>query len=66
MDDKGKQDGGPAAHDWASDAGKRWLAQLDRFEGMIEPIGAALLARADYAAGERVVDIGCGGGWTTR
>src|SRR3546814_13706510 len=33
---------------------------------MIEPIGEALLARASYAAGERVVDIGCGGGWTTR
>src|SRR3546814_4587898 len=33
---------------------------------MIEPIGEALLARAAYAAGERVVDIGCGGGWTTR
>src|SRR3546814_18989841 len=33
---------------------------------MIEPIGAALLARAAYVAGEKVVDIGCGGGWTTR
>src|SRR3546814_14771752 len=33
---------------------------------MIEPSGAALLARAAYVAGEKVVDIGCGGGWTTR
>lgn len=56
----------PAAHDWAGEAGTRWLAQLDRFESMIEPIGAALLARAAYVAGEKVVDIGCGGGWTTR
>src|SRR3546814_17768551 len=33
---------------------------------MIEPVGQALLAQAGYAPGERVVDVGCGGGWTTR
>lgn len=57
---------GLAAHDWAGQAGTRWLAQLDRFESMIAPIGEALLAQTAYAAGEKVVDIGCGGGWTTR
>lgn len=57
---------GPAAHDWEREAGARWLAQLDRFESMIAPIGEALLAQAAYAAGEKVVDVGCGGGWTTR
>ena len=51
--------------DWAGDMGARWLANLDRFEGMIAPIGAALLARADYQRGERVLDLGCGGGATT-
>ncbi|KPF65207.1 class I SAM-dependent methyltransferase [Porphyrobacter sp. AAP60] len=51
--------------DWAGDMGARWLASLDRFEGMIAPIGAALLARADYKPGERVLDLGCGGGATT-
>ncbi len=51
--------------DWAGEMGARWLASLDRFEGMIGPIGDALLARADYAAGERVLDLGCGGGATT-
>ncbi|WDA40678.1 class I SAM-dependent methyltransferase [Erythrobacter sp. BLCC-B19] len=51
--------------DWAGEMGERWLASLDRFEGMIAPIGAALLARADYAKGERVLDLGCGGGATT-
>jgi SAM-dependent methyltransferase len=51
--------------DWAGEMGARWLASLDRFEGMIAPIGAALLARADYRPGERVLDLGCGGGATT-
>ncbi|OBV12592.1 class I SAM-dependent methyltransferase [Erythrobacter dokdonensis] len=51
--------------DWAGEMGARWLASLDRFEGMIAPIGTALLAQADYQTGERVLDLGCGGGATT-
>ncbi|MBU7581280.1 MAG: methyltransferase domain-containing protein [Porphyrobacter sp.] len=51
--------------DWAGEMGARWLASLDRFEGMIAPIGAALLAQAAYRPGERVLDLGCGGGATT-
>jgi len=51
--------------DWAGDMGARWLANLDRFEGMIAPIGAALMARAAFQRGERVLDLGCGGGATT-
>lgn len=51
--------------DWAGEMGARWLASLDRFEGMIAPIGDALLTRADYQPGERVLDLGCGGGATT-
>lgn len=54
------------AEDWSGEMGERWLANLDRFEAMIAPIGEALLARAAYAPGERVVDIGPGGGATTR
>lgn len=51
--------------DWAGEMGAKWLAHLSRFEGMIAPIGAALLARAAFQPGERVLDIGCGGGGTT-
>lgn len=45
--------------------GARWLAHIDTFEGMIAPVGSALLEKADLRPGERVVDIGCGGGTTT-
>lgn len=51
--------------DWAGEMGARWLANLDRFEGMLAPIGQALLDRADFVPGQRVLDIGSGGGTTT-
>jgi len=55
-----------AGEDWAGEMGERWLANLDRFESMIAPVGDAVLARADFKPGERVIDIGCGGGATSR
>lgn len=51
--------------EWAGAIGDRWLAHLDGLEAMVEPIGNALIAQADYAPGEHVVDIGSGGGGTT-
>jgi SAM-dependent methyltransferase len=52
--------------DWAGEMGQRWLSHVDSFEEMIAPVGAALLERADYQRGERVVDVGCGGGISSR
>lgn len=64
--DHAKTTEAPKGEDWAGEMGAKWLSHLDRFEGMIAPIGEALLARAAFASGERVIDLGCGGGATTR
>ncbi len=55
----------PQPEDWAGEMGARWLAGIDQFESMIAPVGTALMARADFKAGERVLDLGCGGGATS-
>ena len=54
------------AEEWAGEMGERWLRHLDRFESMIAPVGEALLVRANYQPGERVIDVGCGGGASAR
>lgn len=51
--------------DWTGEIGDRWLAHLDTFESMIGPAGDALMRHAAFRPGERVVDIGCGGGATS-
>ena len=53
------------AEDWAGEMGERWLAHIDKFEGMIAPIGDALVAAVKVRPGERILDIGCGAGATT-
>ena len=49
----------------AGEIGDNWAAGIDRFESMVSAIGEALLARANFRAGERVVEIGPGGGATS-
>lgn len=57
---------GTTGEDWAEARGALWLTELDNYEQMLEPLGVALLVRADFQLGQRVADIGCGGGWTSR
>jgi SAM-dependent methyltransferase len=50
---------------WAGPMGERWLAHLESFEATIADIGEAGIAAAAFLPGERVIDIGCGGGATS-
>jgi ubiquinone/menaquinone biosynthesis C-methylase UbiE len=59
------QRGNMQGHEWAGEMGEKWNTYLDQFEGMIEPIGIATIEHAGIKPGERVVDVGCGGGATT-
>jgi len=53
------------AERWANEMGEKWNTYRDRFEGMIGPVGDALLDAAHLAPGERVIDVGCGAGVTS-
>jgi ubiquinone/menaquinone biosynthesis C-methylase UbiE len=50
---------------WAGKSGDRWLANIDGFEGMIKPIGDALIKQTAFSQGEQIIDIGCGAGATS-
>ncbi len=49
---------------WNDRAGATWTALQERIDAMFVPITAAALDAAAPAAGERVIDIGCGCGAT--
>ncbi len=51
---------------WNGAGGKGWLASYDRIERSIGDFGQAVLAAADPQPGEKVIDVGCGLGGTTR
>jgi SAM-dependent methyltransferase len=55
-----------SAEGWRGERGVAWLKALDGYETMLRPLGEALLERAALSPGQSVVDIGCGGGWTSR
>ncbi len=51
---------------WNRDEARHWVDQQRRYDEMLEPFGTALLNAASIASGERVLDVGCGNGVTTR
>jgi SAM-dependent methyltransferase len=50
---------------WNSDRARTWVAQQERIDAAIEPIGMLAVERAELAAGERAIDVGCGCGATS-
>jgi SAM-dependent methyltransferase len=50
---------------WNGDYGRQWADNADQHDAFLAPVADALLAAAVPAAGEIVVDIGCGCGATT-
>ena len=50
---------------WNGEATSAWITHADRYDRQLEPFGREVLAAAGLAEGERVLDVGCGSGWTT-
>jgi ubiquinone/menaquinone biosynthesis C-methylase UbiE len=50
---------------WNGAGGRRWAERGDAPEAIFAPIAELLFAQARIAPGERVIDVGCGGGATT-
>lgn len=51
---------------WNEQAGEKWVVLQDRIDAQLEPLGLVAMDALAPAAGERVLDVGCGCGATSR
>ncbi len=51
---------------WDGDEGEQWTENADRYDAVAAPYSRRLMAAARIAAGNPVLDIGCGTGESTR
>ncbi|MBT1538999.1 methyltransferase domain-containing protein [Ralstonia solanacearum] len=52
--------------DWNGQSGERWVANQARLDAMVEVFGQAAIEAAAPATDERVLDVGCGAGASSR
>ena len=50
---------------WNEDGGRKWADNIDIVESMIAPISDRLFEKISASEGDKVLDIGCGGGITS-
>ena len=51
---------------WNEEGGHTWVAHIDQIDALIAPLNTISLERAIPKEGEVVLDVGCGGGATSR
>ena len=51
---------------WTGEGGQSWVDNMERSEALIAELTFALMEKAAVSPGENILDVGCGGGQTSR